>query len=305
MRMKNRVSLRLLLIFFFALLIAIPVITSCSNNDDSFEVVKLESSPAVPYRLEENGLLEVEFIDVGQGDSALLSCQDHYMLIDGGKSTESNKIYSILNRKNIDYLDYIIITHTDADHSGGIAGALNKARVGTCYCSEKTDDTKAWQNVTNALYNQGKEITVPEVNAEIQLGEAKITFLAPRTNNHTDNNNSIVCRVDFGDTSFMFTGDAEQEEEEELISSGVNLKADVLKVSHHGSSKCSSSNFINKVMPKYSIISVGKNNYGHPGQETINRLQNINSLIYRTDELGDIIITSNGKELKVECNKGA
>lgn len=290
------------------LILAFTVVnfTACCNLEDNDleEGRNLETIPAVPYTEKANGTLEVDFIDVGQGDSALLSCQDHYMLIDGGNSAASNKIYSILDRKNISYLDYIIITHVDADHCGGIAGALKKTQVGTCYCSEKVGDTKAWQNVLKALSNKGKEITIPEVNTKIKLGEVSITFLAPIINTHSDNNNSIVCRVDFGQTSFMFTGDAEQEEEQELISSGANLKTDVLKVSHHGSSKCSSVNFINKVMPKYSIISVGKNNYGHPGQETINRLKSINSIIYRTDQTGDIIIKSDGKDLKIECGKG-
>lgn len=295
------------------LLFAMPVFSACNKStSDSQEAIELDSQAAIEHKEEENPpeeqltnqQLEVTFIDVGQGDSTLISCNNHHMLIDGGNSNKSSTIFSVLNSRNISYLDYIIITHTDADHCGGVAGALNKAQVGTCYCSEKTDNTKAWNNVIKYLNQQNKSITVPSVGETIKLEDATITFLAPRAAGASDNNNSIVCRLDFGTTSFLFTGDAEKEEENELFSSGSNLDVDVLKVSHHGSGKCTSDAFLNKVTPVYSIISVGKNSYGHPGQDTINRLQSHNSLVYRTDKSGDITITSDGKQLNIRCSKG-
>lgn len=286
---------KFLISLFLFVFLSLTTVLGCvgQNNDNT------NSSAEDIACVDDNIKLEVEYIDVGQGDSALVSCDNHHLLIDGGNADKSQVVYTVLSNKNIDYLDYIIISHTDADHCGGVSGALNKASVGVCYCSESTDDSKTWNNVIKSLNNQGKNITIPTVGEKIYLGNAEITFLAPFTSNHSDNNNSIVCRIDFGEVSFMFTGDAEEEEEQELISSKANLKADVLKVSHHGSNKCSSEQFLKLVQPKYAVISVGKNSYGHPGKSTLERLNNYTSNIYRTDKHGDIFFTTDGKNISV------
>lgn len=305
---KNKIIITILSSLVTICLILL-VQTGCNKQYlDNEEAKPYDSEQAVEYKEKNNPKtdqqLEVEFIDVGQGDSALITCNNQHVLIDGGNANKSQVIYTVLNKKGITHLDYIIITHTDADHCGGVSGALNKATVGTCYCSEKSYTTKTWNNVIKYLNQQGKEITIPNVGDKISIGDAVITFLAPRKASGSDNNNSIVCRLDFGDTSFLFTGDAEKEEEQELISSGADLHADVLKVSHHGSSKCSTDMFLSKVKPKYSIISVGKNNYGHPGNDTISRLQKYSSQIYRTDQSGDITIISDKTELSIQRSKG-
>lgn len=285
--------------FVFLIILSISVcafiFTACIGNSTHLEPKS---------KIDVTGSLEVTFLDVGQGDCALLTCNGHNMLIDGGQPKKSDTVYTVLKNKNISYLDYIIISHIDSDHCGGIPGALKAATVGTCYCSKQTDDTKAWSNVLKRLNEQNKEIVIPEVGLEIPLGDASVAFFAPKNNMSSDNNNSIVCKVSFGNNSFLFTGDAESEEEQELLKSKYNLKTDVLKVSHHGSDKCSSKKFLKRVKPEYAIISVGKNNYGHPGEDTINRLNNIGTEVFRTDIDGDITFITDGNNLSYRLGRG-
>ena len=249
--------------------------------------------------------LLVRFIDVGQGDCALISCDGMHLLIDGGPPDASSMVYSILKRLNIDNLDYIIATHPDADHIGGISGALNYATCGVCYCSTATNDTKTFSSMNRYLADREVTLTVPNPGDSFTLGGATITFLGPTQQLEEINNNSLVCRLDYGNTSFLFTGDAELEEESLIISSGANLKADVLKVAHHGSSSSSSMSFLQKVNPSYAVISVGESNtYGHPTSEVLNDLTRIGATVLRTDELGSIVFHSDGSTLDYTATKG-
>ena len=249
--------------------------------------------------------LLVRFIDVGQGDCALISCDGMHLLIDGGPPDASSKVYAILKQLNIDYLDYIIATHPDADHIGGISGALNYASCGTCYCSTTVNETKTFSSMNRYLANRGVSLTVPSPGDSFALGNAEITFLGPTQQLDDANNNSLVCRLDYGSTSFLFTGDAELEEEMLLISSDANLKADVLKVAHHGSASSSAMSFLQRVEPKYAVISVGKSNtYGHPTSEVLNDLARLGTTVLRTDEMGSILFRSDGTTLNYTTTKG-
>ena len=208
---------------------------------------------------------EIDFIDVGQGDSALVQCDGHYMLIDGGDSKQSSRIYSILKNKSIYHLDVIVATHPDEDHIGGLSGALNYSTVGIAYSPVTENDTKAFQSFIKYLNKQGLSVTVPKADDIFYLGSAKVTVLGPRALSSESNNNSIVLRIVYGNTSFLFTGDAETEEENSILNSGQIVKSTVLKVAHHGSSSSSGYRFIKEVDPQYAVISVGsKNQYGHP-----------------------------------------
>lgn len=249
------------------------------------------------------GRLEVHFIDVGQADAALLLCNGKAMLIDGGNAGDSNLIYAYLKRLNIQYLDYIVATHAHEDHVGGLSGALNYATVGTAYAPVTSYSTKAFGNFVKYLGNQNVSITVPSVGTSFSLGGADCKVLAVNTASDP-NNTSIVLRVTYGSTSFLFTGDAERETENYLVNSGQTLKSTVLKVGHHGSDTSTSYLFLRSVMPEYAVISVGKgNSYGHPTDNVLSRLRDADTTLYRTDMHGDVICYSNGSAVSFYTGK--
>ncbi len=246
----------------------------------------------------------VEYIDVGQGDAALVQCDGHYMLIDGGPSGASSILYSILRNKRISTLDVVIATHPDADHIGGISGALNYATAKTCYSPVTEHDTKQFKSLTKYLRRHGVSITVPQAGQKFSLGSAEVELIGPVSVCDDSNDSSIVARVTYGDTVFLFMGDAEDEEENAIYKAGYDLDCDVLKVAHHGSAYSTSDTFLKHADPDIAIISAGKDNtYGHPTKEVLDRLSKIKVDLYRTDLQGDITCTSDGKNITVSTEK--
>ena len=259
-----------------------------------------------PDTLPEGSTFEVHFIDVGQADSALIICDGEIMLIDGGNAADSNLIYTYLKKHNITHLNYIVGTHAHEDHIGGIPGALQVATVDTVYCPATSYSTKAFQNFANAVTNRNCSITVPTVGTTFTLGSATCTILAVNTDKKDANNSSIVMRIVYGETSFLFAGDAEREVEQVLLNNGAPLRSDVLKVGHHGSSSSTSYVFLREVMPKYAVISVGTgNSYGHPTEEVLSRLRDAEVTTFRTDMHGDVLCVSDGKTVTFTPSRNA
>lgn len=246
----------------------------------------------------ESGSFTIHFIDVGQADSALVTCDGHSMLIDGGNADDSNLVYSVLQRETDGHLDYVIGTHAHEDHIGGLSGAFEADTADVTFCPVTEYDSKAFRNFKARADEKGGGITVPAVGDTFTLGEASITVVAVNSVPEDTNNTSIVIRIVYGDTSFLFTGDAEQETEEKILESGQNIESTVLKVGHHGSSTSTSQAFLDAVSPTYAVISCGKDNsYGHPHSETLAKLTSAGVEVLRTDELGDIYCTSDGTEV--------
>jgi competence protein ComEC len=243
--------------------------------------------------------LTVRFLDVGQGDAALISCGGQHLLIDGGPSDASQMIYAVLGNLGITRLDYIVLTHADSDHSGGVPAALQAATCGRFFCSVTTADNRAWASTVTRLDAQGVGIEVPCPGDTFFLGGATVTFLGPVTEALDSNNNSLVLRIDYGATSFLFTGDAEDAEESDLVYSGADLAADVLKVGHHGSKYSSTDSFLLRVSPTYAVVSVGENSYGHPTEEALSRLESCGAQVLRTDRGGTIVMDSDGVDIAV------
>ena len=260
-----------------------------------------ESEQFIP---EPGGTFEVHYIDVGQADAALIMSDGHNMLIDGGNTKDSSLIYSYLHEKNVDKLDYMICTHAHEDHVGGLAGALNYAEVETVYCPVKSYDTEAFADFLKYLNKQGKEITIPDEGMKFMLGNAKCTILGLDSEADNPNNTSIVLKIEYGKTAFLFSGDAERSVENDILDKGYDVSCTVLKVPHHGSETSSSYRWLNAAMPEYAVISVGKDNmYGHPCEETLSRLRDAEVTVYRTDIQGDIICKSDGRKVTFETEK--
>lgn len=248
----------------------------------------------------------VKYIDVGQGDATLVQCNGHYLLIDGGPADSSSKMYSLLSKSKIKKIDYIIATHPDADHIGGLSGALNYAKVDICFSSVSEHDTKTFKSLKKYLKKQGVNINVPKSNISFNLESAKVELFITNSSVDDTNNDSIITKITYGDNSFIFMGDAGKEEEKELISEKYSLACDVIKVGHHGSRDATSRELLKNAKPKYAVISVGEQNaYGHPTKETLYRLKSQNIILYRTDVNGDILCSSDGKELSFIVDKNA
>ena len=252
------------------------------------------------------GTLTVTWLDVGQGDAAVIQCDGQAMLIDGGKPEKSSYIYAWLQQHGLRHLDVIVATHVDADHIGGLSGALNYASVGTAYCPVTTGTTETFQSFVKYLAQRGKQITVPTAGATFTLGGAQVQILGPLRSAEDSNDNSIVLKVSFGATSFLFTGDAERAEEQDLLNAGANLQSTVLKVGHHGSDTSTSYPFLRAVAPQYAVISVGAgNSYGHPTEAVLSRLRDAGVTTFRTDMQGEITAVSDGQTVNFSTAKNA
>ncbi|MDE7287490.1 MAG: MBL fold metallo-hydrolase [Lachnospiraceae bacterium] len=253
-----------------------------------------------------SGRMEVHFMDVGQGDAALIICDGHAMLFDTGENDTGVFLQFYLMKQGIDHLDYVIGSHPEADHIGGMDVVLLKYDCDNVMLPNISVDTATYKDVCDAMTYKGYQSTVPRVGEMYPLGEASFTIIAPNRDDYGEeiNNYSVGIKLVHGENTFLFTGDAELLAEIDMLENGISLDADVLKAGHHGSSDASSAKFVEAVSPEYAVISCGKeNNYGHPHKETLAVLEAAGAEIYRTDEQGSIIAISDGKDLVWEANE--
>lgn len=247
--------------------------------------------------------LTVHFIDVGQGDAILIQCAGHAMLIDAGDNSKGTTVQLYLRKQGVEKLDYLIGTHPDADHIGGLDVIITKFDCGVVMMPEVTRENATYRDVVSAMEYKNYQNTVPVAGAEYELGDARFTIVAPNGNYEEGYNNySIGILLVYGENRFLFTGDAEEEAEADMLANNISLEADVLKIAHHGSSTSSGGAFLDAVSPKYAVISCGEgNDYGHPHSETLNKLRQREIKVFRTDEQGSITVISDGKELTWNC----
>lgn len=242
--------------------------------------------------------LYVHYIDVGQGDSELVCCNGEYMLIDAGESSASDTVVDYLNERGIERLEYVVCTHGHADHCGGLDAVIENFEIGTVLTSPYPGDTDSYEIFSDAVTAKGLSMTVPELGESYKLGEAAFEFIGPLEEYENLNDDSLVMRLEYGDTSFLFTGDMTSKAERDLVEDGADVGCDVLKVAHHGSSGSSSYRFLYEAEPKIAVISCeAGNSYGHPHEEALSRLSDCGAEIYRTDLEGSIVIFSNGMEV--------
>ena len=254
------------------------------------EELPVAGEPAV------QGIMKVHFIDVGQADCILIEADGHFMLVDAGNNDDAETVTGYLQAQGVSVLDYAVGTHPHEDHIGSLDTVINTFAIGTLIMPEKEHTTDTFFDVLDAIESKGLEITLPEVGQTYGLGSAVFTVVAPnRDYGDTLNNWSVGIKLEYGQNSFVFCGDAEKAAEKDIAANAIDLKADVLKVGHHGSDTSSTEVFLNAVVPKWAVISVGKDNdYGHPATVTLAKLKGLGTQIFRTDEQGTVIAVSEG-----------
>lgn len=251
-----------------------------------------------------DGILRVRFIDVGQADACLISLDSEWILIDGGNREDSSLIYSVLKNEGVSNLKALINTHPDEDHIGGLTAAFSACSVDAVFCSVNEYESGLFDDFREKTIKSGNVITVPKAGDVLKLAGAELTFLNAPGEFEDVNGNSLIIRLDFKNNSFLFMADSGREQEEMLLENGVKVEANVLKVAHHGSEKSSSLGFLHDVRPDFAVISVGKRNtYGLPKKNTLNRLSEAGSKIFRTDLMGNICFQSDGYMLTYSSDK--
>lgn len=269
----------------FSFLIFIILLYSCATPPSSY-----------------TSLMEVHFIDVGQGDAILVQVNEKNLLIDSGPKENSSNLFNYLNSLHINKLDYVIATHPHEDHIGNMYSVIKKFNIGKFFAPKVTHTSKSFERMIESLISKNKKINVFDTNTtSIDLGKnVDISIYSPLPKNYGDNLNlySAVFRIQYENTSFLFTGDAEKNNEEDILTANSSIKANVLKIAHHGSSTSTSQSFLEAVNPEVAIISVGKdNNYNHPNLKVLELINSMGAKIYRTDEDGSIVLISDGNNI--------
>ncbi|MCL1977008.1 MAG: MBL fold metallo-hydrolase [Candidatus Bathyarchaeota archaeon] len=255
--------------------------------------------------LPDDSVLQVIFLDVGQADSILLKTGDHAMLIDAGNLGQDKLMLDYLAEYGVTKLDYLVATHPHSDHIGAMPAVVRAMEsIGEVIMPDKPHTTTVYKNLIKAIDEKNIPLNIASVDQVFNMGNANIQIIAPGNTDYTDLNEvSVVLRVTFGETVFLFTGDAGTKSENAQLTSGLSLKADVLKVGHHGSRTSTIQKYLDAVSPRYAVISCGTDNpYGHPHSETMARLNGKGITIYRTDKMGTIIFVSDGKNITIEEN---
>lgn len=306
--MKNLIQKFLTLLILFSF-----IITGCSSINSILD--NATSSPAATQESSTNKTntdpskipdistqttseLLVHFIDVGQADCILVENQGETVLIDSGNRADFDTIQNYLNNLGVTTINHFILTHPHEDHIGSAAKIVKNFNIEKVYMTDATADSSIYTSLIEELSKKEIVPIYPAPGDNFSIGETAFTFLGPVSTYKDVNSMSLVVRADFGSSSFLFTGDCTDEAEKDMLSAGVNLEAQVLKVGHHGSRESSTYVFLKAVNPEYSVISVGTDNdYGHPTEEALSRLNDVGSTLFRTDQSGTIIATCNGTDI--------
>jgi len=281
--------------------------SASENAGDSLLGSEAQSDDAVPLPASADASsssgavaseMKVHFLDVGQGAAVLFQIDDKVLVFDGGDRDTSSFVVSYLKKQAITQVDVMIASHYDADHINGLVGILNVFPVKQVYDAKYTADTRVYQSFKKYIQDHSIPEDVPGMRQSLQLGEATVTFIAPKSYGHSETNDDSICiRVQFGETSFVIMGDPSADAEQQILSQ--DLASDVFYASHHGSNGSNSKTLLSNVSPEFVVISCGADNsYGHPGDNTLNRIKATGAELFRTDKQGTIVATSDGQSIQ-------
>ncbi|MCI9087569.1 MAG: MBL fold metallo-hydrolase [Clostridia bacterium] len=260
---------------------------------ENLQNITIKTGPTITkdFLSETKQNLKVYFFDVGQADSILIMNEEQTMLIDAGNNDDGEMLVKNLEILGITKIDYLVGTHPHEDHIGGMDNIIKNFEIGTIYMPKVQTNTKTFEDVLDAVREKELTISTPKVKDTFKVGKAECQVLAVDNKAKNLNITSIVIQMQFDDMTYLFTGDSEKEVEEKILKANKDIKVNILKVGHHGSDTSSSEKFIQTLVPEISVISVGRDNsYGHPNQEVVERLEEVGSKIYRTDEVGNVFI---------------
>lgn len=247
----------------------------------------------------------VHFIDVGQGDCALVICKDKAMLIDTGGHEAFAKVDAYLKAQGISEIEWLVATHADEDHIGAGADILKKYKVNNIMMNKINNDTGSFERFVLAVSKENARIFKPVVNDIYSLADASFKIIAPiKEYKDSTNNSSIVIKISYRNKSVLFQGDAEFLEEEDILKSKADISSEVIKLGHHGSNNSSSFEYLERVNPSFAVISVGLNNsYNLPSEKLLRRLDELKIQYKRTDTNGNICVGTDGEELFFHLEK--
>ena len=284
----------------FLILLLLFGISGCANLNTDPSIFSEEETPFVASEKQ----LVAHFLDVGQADANVIELPNgELMLIDAGLSGSSEEIIQYIQDLGYDEIDYVVATHPHADHIGGMAEVIDAFQIGNIYMPRAVSTSKTYENLLEVIQDKGLTIKTGKIGVKVlEEEDLSIEMFAPVGDDYSNlNNYSIVLKIIYGDVSFLYTGDAEEENLEEITG---DIEADVLKVGHHGSDTSTSKDFLEKVQPEYAIISVGEgNSYGHPASSTIELLKEYTNHIYLTNENGTVVVSTDGVNIDVETER--
>ncbi len=285
--------------FILIILVIALILTACTgfsiNGKRESKFDKSQNSAITPS----DDTVQFHFIDVGQGDSILIQNGNTNILIDAGTVESGHIVYKYLKNLGIDYLDYFIGTHPHEDHLGGAASVFTAIDVGCVFLNLDGSTSYFFENFVDVLIEKNIQPQLPDMDCTYKIGNLRLKFLSPIKDFADTNNNSLVFMLQFGEVRALFTGDAERSVEADILSRNIDISADILKVGHHGSKYGSSVEFLNAVYPSVAVIQCEEgNSYGHPHDEVLKRLEDIDCSVLRCDKEGSIVLITDGKTIQ-------
>ncbi len=304
-KLKFNYGMLVLLVLCFAFILNFDNIKNFNWNSLTETTVTSNNGEAENKSIDYG--MSVHFLDVGKADCCYIECEDKRILIDAADKEPTNAVVEYLERQKVKKLDLVVVSHPHRDHIGQMSSVINNFKIDKFIAAKVPDSITptyaTYEKMLRTLNKNNLKIEYVKSGKKFEIGNMKIEILAPINYHDKLNSNSIVMKITYGEVSFLFTGDAEKPEEEDIINSGENLKSTVLKVGHHGSKTSSSYNFLSKVKPAYAVISVAPDKSNLPKEIVLNRLNKFCDKIYRTDENGTVIMRTDGKKIKFETEK--